>query len=96
MGGFEVQGGTGVVDSTLEVGALHASFAVAEADEDAKDGRFHFAGVGPVLDVLVGPDPLALRSSAPHRLGRIEVGVGSKTGTLVACAPLEARHDEAH
>jgi hypothetical protein len=96
VGGFEVQGGTEAVDSTLEVGVLHASFAVAVADRDVKDGRFHFAGVGPVLDALVGPDPMALRLSALHRLGRIEVGVGSKTGTLVACAPLEARHDEAH
>ena len=75
---------------------LHVSFAVAVADGDARDGRFHFAGVGPVLDALVDPDPLALRSSTLHRLGRIEIGVGSKTGTLVACAPLEARRDEAH
>jgi len=83
-----VQGGAGAVDSTLEVAVLHGSFAVAVADGDAKDARFHFAGVG--------PDLLALRSSALHRLGRIEVGAGSKTGTLVACAPLEARHDVAH
>jgi hypothetical protein len=83
----------GAADSTLEV---VASFAAVAANENAKEGRFHFAGVGRVLYALVGLDLLALRSSALHRSGRIEVGAGRKTDTLVACVPLEALHDEGH
>jgi hypothetical protein len=74
----------------------HARFVVDLMDEDVGDGRIHFGGAGLVLDALVGPDPSALRSSPLCRSERIEVGHGHKIGSLDACAPLVARHDEAH